>query len=307
MVNTKHYHYQPMSGRVPSGGKRRRTRTRKHRVKKAKRKTYMRRRVRPTKKHRVKRKGQRKTKNRRRRQRGGLEPQVPRKYEDKKDHFFKKLNEERLVNNLPPVPRKHVDDFLEEKRKEAAERKYLDKAPSMVKADDTGNTKATWTRSLSRLGIDLTGHNKREKDRKEVSDYANLLRLPPDMSKNKKLEKVAAAQAKEEIGLNMQRFVGEAATQYDLMKKQKAMLEEADGQIKGQREAQIIKGEQKDDELRRAKNQGEAVSPDDREGVTPFGNYGGGRRRKRSNSRTRRRSGSTTKKKLGRKKRSRKA
>ena len=75
MVNTTHY--QPMSGRVPSGGKRRRTRTRKHRVKKAKRKTYMRRRVRPTKKHRVKRKGQRKTKNRRRRQRGGLEPFTP--------------------------------------------------------------------------------------------------------------------------------------------------------------------------------------------------------------------------------------
>ena len=73
MVNTTQYHYQPMSGRVPSGGKRRRTRTRKHRVKKAKRKTYMRRRVRPTKKRRVKRKGQRKTKNRRRRQRGGEE------------------------------------------------------------------------------------------------------------------------------------------------------------------------------------------------------------------------------------------
>ena len=61
----------PFIPKVPTGGKRRRTRVRKQRVK---RKTYTRknkRRVRPTKKRRVKR-AQRKTKNRRRRQRGGI-------------------------------------------------------------------------------------------------------------------------------------------------------------------------------------------------------------------------------------------
>ena len=50
----------------------------------------------------------------------------------------------------------------------------------------------------------------------------------------------------------------------------------------------------------------DAVDPKDREGLAPFGNFGGGRRKKRSTSRTRRRSGSTTRKKLGRKNRSRK-
>ena len=291
-----------MQIKAPSGGKRRRTRTKKRRVKKIKRKARTRKYKRRSTKKRRSIKRRRKTKNHRRYQRGG-DPQVPRKYEEKKDHFFKKLNEERLVNNEEPVPREHVDDYVEEKRKRLQQRKYLDKASSMVKADDTGNTKTTFTSGLSRLGIDFTGHKQRERDRKEVSDYANLLRLPSDMPKDEKLKKVAAAQAKEEVGLNMQRFVGEAATQYDLMKKQEAMLEEADGQIKGQREAQIIKGEKKDDELRRAKNQGDAVDPGDRL-VKAYGK--GGRRKKRSTSRTRHRSASTTRKKLGRKNRSRK-
>jgi len=283
-----------MKVKASSGGKRRRTRTKKRRVKKTKRKTRTRKYKRRSTKKRRSIKRRRKTKNHRR-QRGG-DP-VPRKYEEKKVHFFEKLNEERIGNNKEPVPREHVDNYVEEKRKEVAKSKYLDKASSMLKADPTGNTKATFTSGLAAVGIDFTGHNRRAADRKEVLDYANRLGLSPDTPKNEKLKKVAAAQAREEVGLNMQRFVGEAATKYDLMKKKEARLEQADDQIKGEREAQKIDEEKKDAELRQAKNQADAVNPGDRL-VKAYGK--GGRRRKRSNSRTRR------KKRNGRRNRSRK-
>ena len=283
-----------MQIKAPSGGKRRRTRTKKRRVKKTKRKTRTRKYKRRSTKKRRSIKRRRKTKNHRR-QRGG-DP-VPRKYEEKKVHFFEKLNEERLGNNKEPVPREHVDNYVEEKRKEVAKSKYLDKASSMLKADPTGNTKATFTSGLAAVGIDFTGHNRRAADRKEVLDYANRLGLSPDTPKNEKLKKVAAAQAREEVGLNMHRFVGEAATQYDLMKKKEARLEQADDQIKGEREAQKIDEEKKDAELRQAKNQADAVNPGDRL-VKAYGK--GGRRRKRSTSRIRH------KKRSGRRNRSRK-
>ena len=117
---------------------------------------------------------------------------MPRNYEEKKVHFFEKLNEERLGNNKEPVPREHVDNYVEEKRKEVIKSKYLDKASSMLKADPTG-TKATFTSGLAAVGIDFTGHNRRAADRKEVLDYANRLGLSPDTPKNEKLKKVAAA------------------------------------------------------------------------------------------------------------------
>ena len=278
-----------MQVKASSGGKRRRTRTKKRRVKKIKRKTRTRKYKRRSTKKRRGTKSRRKTKNRRRR--GGAKGET---FDARRDRLIAGINDTRIKQGLKAVPEEHIHDHIDKMvkgRKNIHEHVIKD---ALKAADRDGNTKTTLTGLVSSITprqLDITGHKDRVALRKEVQrvkeNNPNLTNIAAAG------DKVAEERGKRDVFNNMEKHVRGAVQLHDNIKQVEVMTQDAENQRKaniGELEPQV---RPPDSSLF-----ADAVLPEDR-GNKSYGKYGG-RRRSVNTSRTRR------KKRSGRRNRSRK-